>query len=278
MRLRVAAVQTGAYKGDYDAQLANIARLVRSVAASGLVDVICLPELMTTPYFARCRDAAWRDKAEPLADGPTYRYIAALAREVRCAIVATCYERCGERRYNTAFIVRPDGSLAGRYAKTHIPYIEGVLAYETLYFDPGPDLPVFDVMGIPIGILICYDRSFPEAWRTLALKGAQVIFVPTSSSGYRGELYADELKVAAAQHQVFVVAANKAGAEVMAGAPGAITFYGKSRIISPYGQIIAALEREEDTFIVAKLDLAQVAAARQALNYYRDRRQDLYML
>jgi len=175
-------------------------------------------------------------------------------------------------------VLSPDGNMAGKYAKTHIPLIESALAFETSFFDPGKDLPVFSVSGITVGILICYDRSFPEAWRTLALKGAQVVFVPTSSSGFRGGMYVKELQVAAQQHQVFVVAANKAGAESLPGEPGEILFYGKSGILAPDGTLLAALEQEEAAFIMADIDPGQVSAARNNRNYYRDRRPELYRL
>lgn len=277
MGVKVAAVQMSAFGQDYEQQMAKIEGLVTAASAAGAA-IVCLPELMTTPYFARCRDRRWRELAEPLAAGPTCRRVSALAKKLGVTVIATCYESAGAKLYNTAFIVGPDGVVGGRYAKTHIPLIEAVQAYETLFFDRGEALPVFEIGGRRVGILICYDRSFPEAWRTLALKGAEIVFVPTSSSGFRGDMYADELKIAAAQHQLFVVAANKAGEECLPGESGSITFYGKSRIISPRGTPLAALEREEDTFIVADLDPAEVAAARDALNYYRDRRPDLYAL
>jgi beta-ureidopropionase len=277
LNLRVAAVQLSAFSENYDKQLAKIEKLVTAASETG-AGIVCLPELMTSPYFARSRDPKWRDLAEPLEAGPTYRRVAALAQRLAITVVATCYERRGDKLYNTAFIVGADGRLAGRYAKTHIPHIEAVQAYETCFFDQGEALPVFEIAGRRLGILICYDRSFPEAWRTLALKGAEIIFVPTSSSGFRGGMYADELKIAAAQQQLFVVAANKAGAETLPGEPGSITFYGKSRIIGPSGNTLAALEQEEDTFIVADLDPAAIATARDSLGYYRDRRRDLYAL
>lgn len=277
MKSRVAAIQLGAFRGSYHSQMDAIAAAVAKAAAAG-AELVCLPELMTTPYFARSSDLAWRNAAEPLVAGETYARVAALAAGHRMTIIASCYEQADDGRFNTAFVVRPDGTLAGRYAKTHIPFIEAVQAYETNFFDCGDDLPVFDLPGLRIGILICYDRSFPEAWRTLALKGAQVIFVPTSSSGFRGGMYRDELKVAAAQHQVFVVAANKAGDETLPGEPGHITFYGKSCIIGPDGDIIAALEREEDALITADIRPDYVAEVRERLNYYRDRRPDLYKL
>lgn len=274
MNLRVAAIQLSPFRQDYSSQLDKITRLVTQASRLG-AKVICLPELMTTPYFARTQDTKWRKLAEPL-QGETYQHIAELARNLACTIIATCYESLGDKRYNTAFVVGPEGELAGRYAKTHIPWIEAVSAYETMFFDAGDALPVFAVDGIRVGILICYDRSFPEAWRALALKGAQVIFVPTSSSGSRGSLYAEELRVAAAQQQVFVVAANKAGEEFLDKEPGSITFYGKSQIISPFGTTIAALEGQEDCVLTAAIDLNDVSAARKAIPYYQTRRTDLY--
>ena len=274
--MRVAALQLPAYQGTYASQMELIEQLVRRFAPAA--DLLCLPELMTTPYFARSQDGMWRHLAEPLQTGETYARIRKLATELQRYIVATCYERDESRLYNTAFIVCPDGELAGKYRKIHIPLIESALAFEKLFFDPGEDLPVFSILGMKIGILICYDRSFPEAWRTLALKGAQIIFVPTSSSGFRGGMYIQELQVAAQQHQMFVVAANKAGVETLPGEPGDITFYGKSTILGPDGRLIATLEREEATALVASLDLAEVDSAREKLNYYRDRRKELYLL
>ena len=277
MSVCVAAVQAGPYRPDYDCQMAKLETLVTKARKAG-ADIICLPELMTTPYFA-CSPKAWqwRDRAEPLPGGPTFARVSAWAKTLRCWLIGTCYEQAGGRRYNTAFVVSPDGEMMGRHRKAHIPLIEGN-AYEPVYFDAGDDLSVFDIMGVCAGILICYERCFPEAWRTLALKGAEIIFVPTSSSGFRGELYAEEIRVAAAQQQVFVVAANKAGEEAMEGEKGPISFYGKSRIISPSGRIVAALEAEEDAVITAEIDMDEVAAVRRSLAYYRDRRIDLYQL
>jgi beta-ureidopropionase len=277
LRLRIAAIQLGAFKQDYTRQMGEIERLISAASRSG-ADIICLPELMTVPYFARSQDIKWRSLAEPLLAGETYTRVANLAKNFKCTIIATCYESRDEKRYNTAFAVDRDGSLVGKYEKTHVPYIEALQAYETLFFDPGTDLGVFEIRGVVVGILICYDRSFPEAWRTLALKGAQVIFVPTSSSGFRGGMYVEELKVAAAQHQVFVVAANKSGEESLPGETGTITFYGKSNIINPFGNPLVSLDREEDAFIATDIDLDEVSLARRTIAYYRDRRSDLYRI
>jgi predicted amidohydrolase len=91
-------------------------------------------------------------------------------------------------------------------------------------------------------------------------------------------MYVQELQVAAQQHQVFVVAANKAGAESLPREASDITFYGKSCILGPDGTVLAALEQEQAAILSATINLADVQAARTKLNYYRDRREDLYLL
>jgi len=105
MKLRVAALQLGPYKGDYEEQLTAIEKQVERAATSYPVDVIVLPELMTTPYFPRSQDLKWREEAEPFLTGPTLPRIRRLAQRVSSSIIATCYEKSGAERYNTAFIV-----------------------------------------------------------------------------------------------------------------------------------------------------------------------------
>lgn len=271
MELRVAAIQLGPYKGTYDSQLNSIETLVTKVVKEHAVDIVCLPELMTTPYFARSTDLSWRNHAESVPNGSTAERISNLAQELACHIIGTCYERREQKYFNSAFLINPQGILEGTYSKVHIPRINSLATDEKRFFDAGSELPLFSVAGIPIGILICYDRSFPEAWRTLALKGAQVIFVPSSSSGFRGDLFVEELKVAASWNQLFVVGVNKAGTEFINGEPGPKTFYGRSSIIDPYGKVLTGLNREENSYIVASLNLDDIKSVRKDLPYYQDR-------
>lgn len=279
MKFKVAALQIGPYKGSYKEQLDNIEQLImQTIKISGSVDLICLPELMTSPHFTKTGDKAWMDIAEPIPGGPTFLRMSKIATKINCHILATCYELRNGKYYNSAFIVSPSGDLVGTYAKVHVPNNpKSCGSNEKAYFDLGPELPVFNVRGVPIGILICYDRSFPEAWHTLAFKGAKVIVVPTSSCGHRGDLYVQELRVAAAQHQVYAIGANKSGEEFIKDQPDSMIFYGKSTIVDPYGNIVAYLEQEKDTFIKADLDIDMVEDSRNMMLYYKDKRNDLYI-
>ena len=98
--MRVAAIQIAGFQ-QYDCQMAKIEQLASEASRSGAT-VICLPELMTTPYFARSQDLRWRDAAEPLLEGRTFPRIAALAKKLKCFIIGTCYESCGDRRFPAA--------------------------------------------------------------------------------------------------------------------------------------------------------------------------------
>lgn len=278
MHLRVAAIQLGPYKGIYEQQLSSIETLVTKVVKEHTVDIVCLPELMTTPYFACSTDLSWRNHAESIQNGKTVKRMSSLAKKLGCHIIGTCFEQHKQHYHNSAFLVSPLGVLHGTYAKVHIPRINSLSIDEKRFFDPGSELPLFSVAGIPIGILICYDRSFPEAWRTLALKGAKVIFVPSSSSGFRGDLFVEELKIAAAWNQVFVVGVNKAGTEFITGEPRPKTFYGRSSIVDPRGRVLANLSQEQDSAIVATLNLNDIESARKDLPYYADRCLQAYTL
>ena len=90
MRLRVGAIQLGPYKGTYDGQLNSIEALVTKAVKKHAIDIVCLPELMTTPYFARSMDLSWRNQAESIPNGITVRRMAKLAQELACRIIGTC--------------------------------------------------------------------------------------------------------------------------------------------------------------------------------------------
>ena len=159
-------------------------------------NIIVFSELSTTQYFCGFNDPRWFDLAEPL-DGPNIQVFREIASELGSHILVTFYERGavkGEFFNSVAVIdgvgnlvpgVLPDGRQVRCYRKNHIPdqysYTPGL--NERYYFKGGPGLPVFETPYGRIGCLICYERSFPEAWRVLALHGAEIIFLPTAAWG-----------------------------------------------------------------------------------------------
>jgi beta-ureidopropionase len=171
---RVAALKVMPVYGDQAANFATFERLARQAAAQG-ARLIVTPETYLDGYMGNPKSGSGmtREKmpgiAEPI-DGPWLKKAGALARELKVYILFGFSELRDGKVFNTIAILAPDGSLAGRYSKSHLAGGE--------WYEPGNELPVFDTQLGRFGILICFDRKPPETARTLTLKGAQFIVVP----------------------------------------------------------------------------------------------------
>lgn len=138
--------------------------------------------------------------------------MAALARETGTVLLCPIFERTGDGRFfNTAAVLGPDGELVGKYRKSSIPFMDPRLSAEPrgnekYHFEPGDlGFPTFTTpFGVRIGILICYDRHFPEAARVLGLGGAEIVFVPTVTSGMTRYLWDLELRAHAVANIYYV--------------------------------------------------------------------------
>jgi len=278
MRLKVAGGQLGPYAGSAAAQEAAIRKLSHTLIDNHQPDLLVLPELISGPYFALEENPVWLETAEPIP-GPTSRLLAELAIEGQCHVTGSFFHRAEDGRHlNTALLARPDGSFDTPYSKTHIPNIchgttRGLEAY---YFKAGDRFVTWEVAGVRVGILICYDRSFPEAWRELRLAGADLIVVLASSSGFRSSMFIQELQVRAVENGVWVVAVNKGGDETFIDAKQPADFYGSSCVISPEGALRLALDRQPNVGFGCEIDIDEVIHARARLDYYSTRRPDLY--
>ncbi|MCH1999483.1 hydratase, partial [Achromobacter xylosoxidans] len=170
--IHVASVQTAPVMGEVAANVARSIELVEQAAAQG-ARLVVLPELANTGYVFASRQEA-HALAESVPDGPSSQAWIALAQRLRIYLVAGIAERSGGRLYNAAIIAGPDGYL-GTYRKLHL------WGDENLFFEPGDlGLPVFDTEFGRLGVAICYDGWFPEVYRLLALRGADIVAVPTN--------------------------------------------------------------------------------------------------
>lgn len=275
----LAAAQLGPNSGDKRETVERMVNLVRQAGAQG-VDLLSFPEAALTPFFPgevhlEDRDRFFDEVPSPLTE-PLFRE----ARSHGIAFVLAYAEREGTHRYNSAIVVDGDGTIVGKYRKVHIPLVlfptPGQANYEKLYFEPGNlGFPVFQTRKARIGVQICYDRRFPEGYRILALKGAEVIVNPTCMATYnekdRSASWELLLQARALENQVFVLAPNKAGQE------GTRTNIGRSFIASPVGgQILVQADKDDDQLVVARVDLEDVATTRAKLPLARDRRVELY--
>jgi predicted amidohydrolase len=166
-------------------------RLVEEAAAKG-ADIVCLPEGITT-----AGNGLTYAQAAETVPGPTTAFLGDLAKRLKIWIVAGIYERQGPHLYNTAVLVARDGSLAGRYRKMSLPdeEIEGGLT-------PGSEAPVFDTDFGRVGLMICWDSSYPEVAHALAARGAEVILMPIAG-GVEALVQARAI-----ENQVYVVASG----------------------------------------------------------------------
>jgi N-carbamoylputrescine amidase len=238
------------------------------------VQILCLQELFHGPYFPAEQDAKWYALAEKVP-GPTTQRIAAVAQNYDMAVIIPVYEEeMTGVYYNTAAVYDADGTYLGKYRKTHIPNV-GVFM-EKFYFAPGNSgFPVFKTQYARIGVSLCYDRHFPEGPRILGLKGAEILFNPSTtvaSAGLSKYLWELELPAHAVANGYYVAGINRVGEEP----PWNIgTFYGSSYFSDPKGQIIVR-GGDRDEVVVAELDLDMIREVRHMWQFYRDRRPETY--
>lgn len=248
--------------------------LIEEAAGRG-VEVLCLQELFTSPYFPAEQNDRWRQLAEEVPGGPTVRLMQDQARKHGMVIVVPVFEEeITGLYYNTAAVIDSDGTYLGKYRKNHLPHVAPGF-WEKFYFRPGNlGYPVFDTARGRVGVYICYDRHFPEGARALGLGGAEIVFNPSATvAGLSEYLWGLEQPAHAAANGYFVGAINRVGVEQ----PWEIgEFYGSSYFCDPKGQIIARGSRDRDEVIVADLDLDEIAEVRTTWQFYRDRRPDTY--
>lgn len=232
-------------------------------------DLLVLPELFTSGYqFVSEREVELL--AEPVPDGPTTQRLMEIARERHMVLAAGLAERAGGRCYNSAVLVGPAGFI-GLYRKAHLFY------EETRFFSPGDTgFRVWDVGSVKLGLMVCFDWMYPEAARTLALKGAHILCHP---SNLVLPHCPDAMVTRCLENRVFAVTANRMGWEERRG-KARLTYIGNSEVVSPRGRILyrAAPDQED----LAVIDIDPALAEDKNLNAYndllRDRRPDLYEL
>ena len=253
--------------------LIDAAALIDEAAGRG-AELIVLTEIFSAPFVAADIDPTYFDWGEPL-DGPSNAMVAERSAAHGIAIVSSVFEASSTPGvyHNTASIF-VNGAAAVHYRKSHLPFSNGFP--EKYYFRPGDEAPpVVDVGATKAGVIVCYERHFPELGRLVALGGASVMCVPVAcASAPTREVFQLELRAHAVFNSMFVVCANRVGAE---GPEHAVKdYYGLSAIYQPDGEISSQATTCDPEVVFAHVDLASVAERRQKLPFLRDRRPSLY--
>lgn len=273
---RVAVVQFDPQVGleNLEANALAVRKRLEQAVTEG-ANLIVLPELATTGYCFESRAEAFAH-AEAVPEGRTVRDWSAFAGKHQVYIVGCLPELDGDRLFDTAVLVGPDGYI-GKYRKTHL------WNEEKLFFTPGNlGFPVFDTKIGRIGLLVCWDIWFPETARIVSQLGADIICIPTGWVWTPPPLYdasgtcmAAYLTMTAAHaNNVFIATADRIGVERGAG------FMGNSLIAGTNGWPIGRIAGpDEDTILYADIDVVEARTApiwNQLNDLMRDRRTDLY--
>ena len=253
--VRIAQIRVIPAKGDLQGNRKKLMSVLRDVA-KGDVDVVVTPECVLDGYVAT-EDSVTRDNitdyAIDPAASPCVDEVSAWARENGAWVVFGCSRLAREGVYNTALLLDRKGDLIGTYDKTHCQTHDSK-------FIPGQALPVFDSDFGKFGVLICADRRWPEAVRSLALQGARIIFNPTY--GMHDELNRRMMQTRSFESEVFI----------------AFTHPQQSLLTGPKGDIICNEVGEDAEYSVTEIDLAAVDRVRAGIAaHLRDRRTDLYV-
>jgi predicted amidohydrolase len=265
----VAAIQMSSTP-DKEENLRTAERLIRAAVAAG-AELIALPEL----WSCHGLEKVYRDNAEPVP-GPTTGFLGTLARELGVYVLGGSIlegEPGSDRLHNTSTFFGPDGELAAVYRKIHLFDVKApdreYLESKTIV--PGTEIVTAKAGGATLGLSVCYDVRFPELYRLLALRGAEVLAVPAAFTLQTGKDHWELLlRARAVENQAFVLAPAQWGRK----ADGRWT-YGRSMIVDPWGTVLAQCP-DRDGHALATLDLGYLDRLRDEFPALKNRRPETY--
>ncbi len=268
--ITVAVVQMYPVLGKVEENLISMGKFVDKICTEQKVDLIVFPELATTGYELGVR---FTEVAERVP-GHAVNLLAQRAADYSTHIIfgMVTKEKVESILYNAAVVIGPDGEKLGEYRKIHLP------GEERLAFRPGYRLPVFETAFGHIGVLLGWDLAFPEAARSLALDGAELLCVcanwghaPAQEPNQALVEWQTYVHARALENAFFVAASNRVGEEY------SYHFFGDSRIVGPRGETYAFIEEEvQEAYAIATLDLDAVRKTREELQLMQCRMPPAY--
>ncbi|MFD1775297.1 nitrilase-related carbon-nitrogen hydrolase [Paenibacillus rhizophilus] len=261
-KVKLALVQFESVVMDVPANVNKGLHFVREAARQG-ADLIVFPELFLTGCDTDVIGHRYHNLAQHI-DGSAVQAFAESARthNINMVIPTALKQSEGDFLCNSAVIIDRSGAVAGTYSKVHL------WEDEKEYFKPGNHYSVFEMDFGKLGVLICYDAGFPEAARTLALQGAELIVIPSAFSvelKYRWDLY---FQSRALENTCFVAAVNGSGPI------GKQYMFGNNKIANPLGEIVLEGDLKREDMQVLEIDLDEFG--NYSYPYLKDLRMDTY--
>ena len=274
----VAATQM-ACSNETDKNVSNAEKLVRQAASEG-AQIILIQELFESQYFCMDQKEELFELSKPFEKHPTIKKFSELAKELKVVLPVSFFEKANRAHYNSVAIVDADGSVLGKYRKSHIP--DGPGYQEKFYFNPGDTgFKVWDTKYAKIGVGICWDQWFPEAARSMVLSGAELLLYPTAIGGEpeddgfdSSDMWQRAMIGHSASNQIPVIASNRIGTEK--GIDIENYFYGRSFVTNHVGDKIAEGSRDKEEVLIGKINLSEAETLRNVWGVFRDRRPELY--
>ncbi len=252
---------------------ANINKAVYSIkeAAKNGVNIICFAELAFTPFYPQNPSIRNNLAFAETIPGKTTDIFTNLAKELGVVIILNLYEKENDETYDSSPVINTNGKILGTTRMVHIT--DYPCFHEKGYYFPGNNgAPVYNTKFGKIGVAICYDRHYPEYMRELALKGAEMVFIP--QAGSVGEwpegLYEAEMRVASFQNGYFTALCNRVGEEEK------LNFSGESFVCDPDGNVIARAGKGTEEILYCDIDLEKVNSSHARRLFLQNRRPELY--
>ena len=274
----VAATQM-ACSNETDKNVSNAEKLVRQAASEG-AQIILIQELFESQYFCMDQKEELFELSKPFDNHPTIKKFSELAKELKVVLPVSFFEKANRAHYNSVAIIDADGSVLGKYRKSHIP--DGPGYQEKFYFNPGDTgFKVWNTKYAKIGVGICWDQWFPEAARSMVLSGAELLLYPTAIGGEpeddgfdSSDMWQRAMIGHSASNQIPVIASNRIGTEK--GIDIENYFYGRSFVTNHVGDKIAEGSRDKEEVLIGKINLSEAETLRNVWGVFRDRRPELY--
>lgn len=260
--IKIAGVQFEPFS-DTALSVSKACELLRLASSKG-AKIVCLPQLFANRWFPARIDKAAFSLAEE-EDGFIITTLRELALELGIVIITPIFEKEAKDYYNSAFVLGTHGEIIGKYRKIHVPQLP--FWEEKSYFTKGNlGIPVFETPFGKIGTLLCWDVFYPDAFRTLAQGGAQIVFTPTASAYYHSRFkWERAIQASAHINGLFVFRVNRVGREKKQ------TFYGRSFCTRPDGEFLVTPIGSSEGIVLADLDLNEISSVKNDWAFAKDR-------